>query len=178
MKIIACYVDVVKDTVLVSLLITIIGYKGFFSEDITLFPNVVILILMTTVAVPLFVSAVQTSWRHPLTIFEFPVWHNYRTNPAGRWKLAFIRLTVFFGYIFVPSVLISNKEKAKLRRRVLEEQGKQEFDSEEGMVTNKTLEEQELIEIYLDEVRKAYLIFKRNEAALELVSSSRCCCLT
>ena len=31
------------------------------------------------------------------------------------------------------------------------------------------LEEQEQIEAYLDEVRKAYLIFKRNEAALELV---------
>ena len=74
--------------------------------------------------------------RHPLTIFEFPVWHNYRTNPAGRWELAFIRLLVFFGFIFVPSILIVNKEKAKMRFKMLEEQGKEEFDSEEGIVTN------------------------------------------
>ena len=70
-------------------------------------------------AIPLFVSAIQKICRHPLTIFEFLVWNNYRTNPAGRWKLAFIRLSVFFSYIFVPSVSISNKEKAMLRRRVL-----------------------------------------------------------
>ena len=54
--------------------------------------------------------------------------------------MAFIRLSVFFGYIFIPSILINNKEKAKLGRQVLEEQGKEEFYSEEGMVTNKTLD--------------------------------------
>ena len=169
MKSIASYVDVVRDTVLVCLLITITGYQGFFSEDITLFPNVVILILLLTVAVPMLSSAIQTSWRHPLTIFEFPVWHNYRTNPAGSWELARIRLLVFFGYIFMPAILINNRAKAKLRRQILEEQGKEEFYSEEGIVTNKTLEEQEQIEAYLDEVKQAYMIFKRNEAALELV---------
>mgnify|MGYP003321875175 CR=1 FL=1 len=166
-KTIAKYVDLVRDTVLVGLLITL---TAFFSSDITLdFHNVIILILLATVVVPLLVSAIQTSWRHPLTIFEFPVWHNYRTNPAGRWEMARIRLLVFFGYIFVPSILIVNKEKAKLKQKIIEEQGKEEFDSEDGIVTNKTLEEQEQIEVYLDEVRKGYLIYKRNEAALELV---------
>ena len=38
------------------------------------------------------------------------------------------------------------------------------------MVTNGTLEEQEQIEAYLDEVRKSHLIFKKTEAALELVA--------
>ena len=51
---VASYVDVVRDSVLVGLLITITGYQGFFSEDISLFPNVVILILLATVVVPLF----------------------------------------------------------------------------------------------------------------------------
>ena len=80
--------------------------------------------------------------------------------------MASIRLLVFRFYIFVASI---NKEKAKMREKMLEEQGKAEFDSEEGIMTNKTLEEQEQIEVYLDEVRKGYLIYKRNEAALELV---------
>ena len=105
-----------------------------------------------------------------MTIFEFPVWHNYRTNPASRWELARIRLLVFLGYIFVPAILINNKEKAKLRRQILEEQGKEEYDSKEGIVSTTILDEQEQIEAYLDEVKKAHLIFKRNEAALELVA--------
>ena len=167
---IASYVDFVRDWVLVALLITITGYQGFFSDHITLFPNVVILILLATVAVPLFVSAVQTSARHPLTIFNFSEWNNYRTNPAGWWELAVIRLVVFSCYIFIPAILINNKEKAKLRRQILEEQGKEEYESNEGMVMNETLEEQDQIEAYLDEVRKAHILFKRNEAALELLA--------
>ena len=65
--------------------------------------------------------------------------------------------------------MISNKEKAKARKRELEEQGKEEYNSDEGTVTNKTLDEQDRIDTYLDEVREAYLIFKKNEASLEIV---------
>ena len=170
LKTTASYMDLVRDTILVGLLITITGYKGYFSDDATLFPNVVVLILLATVAVPTFVSAVLTSARHPLTIFELSAWNNYMTNPADRWELGLIRLVVFFCYFFVPAILIKNKAKAMLRRQVLEEQGKEEYDSNEGIVTNETLKEQEQIEAYIDEVRKAFLIFKRNEAALELVA--------
>ena len=97
------YFDIVRDTILVVILIKITVYKGFFSDDATRFPNVVILILLMTVAVPTFISAVQTSANFPLTIFEFSVWNNYRTNPAGKWGLVFIRLLVFLFYIFVPA---------------------------------------------------------------------------
>ncbi len=162
------YVDFVRDAVLVGLLVIITKFE-FFSDDITLFPNVVILLLLGTVTVPTFISAIQTSTRHPLTVFEFSVWNNFRTNPPGWWKMVFIRLAVFFCYILVPSILINNKEKAKLKRQQLEEKGKEEFESREGIVPNEILEEQEHIEAYLDDVRKSYLIFKRNEAALELV---------
>merc|ERR1719264_1088359 len=159
------YVDIVRDTAL----LIIITKFGFFSDDMTLFPNVVILLLLGTVTVPTFISAIQTSTRHPLTVFEFSVWNNFRTNPPGWWKMLFIRLAVFFCYILVPSIVINNKEKAKLKRQQLEEKDKEEFESKGEIVTNETLEEQEQIEAYLDEVRKSHLIFKRNEAALELV---------
>ena len=168
LKTILSYVDLVRDAVLVGLLINLTGFS-LFSKDITLFHNVVILDLLATVTVPLFVSAILTSCRHPLTIFEFSVWKNYRKNPAGWWEMSFIRLGVFFGYIFVPSILINNKEEARLKRKILMEQGKEEYDSNEGIVSNKTLEEQEHIETYHNEVRIAYLMFKRIEAALELV---------
>ena len=84
-------------------------------------------------------------------------------------ELAVIRGLVFLCFIFVPTILISNKEKAKARKRELEEQGKEEYNSDEGTVTNETLDEQDRIDTYLDEVREAYLIFKKNEASLEIV---------
>ena len=170
LKMTVTYIDVVRDTILVAILIKITGFEGFFSEDITLFPNVVIVILSATVAVPTFISAVQTSARHPLTIFQFSGWNYYQTNPAGRWEFGIIRLLVFTCYVFVPALLIYNRHKATVRRQILEEQAKEEYDTKEGIVANETLEEQEQIEAYLDEVRKARLLFKRNEAALELVA--------
>ena len=166
LKMVATYVDLVRDIFLVVFII----HLGLFSAGVTLFQDVVIWILIATVAVPLFVSGVRTSTRHPMTIFEFPVWRNFTAERPSKCKLAFIRLVVFAFYIFVPAILIKNKEKAKMRKKVLEEQGKEEYESEEGVVTNETLEEQEQIEAYLDEVRKSHLLFKRNEAALELVA--------
>ena len=166
LKMVATYVDLVRDIFLVVFIISL----GLFSAGVTLFQDVVIWILIATVAVPLFVSAVRTSARHPLTIFEFHIWRNFTAERPSKCKMAFIQLLVFAFYIFVPAILIKNKEKAKMRKQVLEEQGKEEYESEEGVVTNETLEEQEQIEAYLDEVRKAHLLFKRNESSLELVA--------
>merc|ERR1719458_1381949 len=164
---VATYVDLVRDIFLVVFII----HLGLFSADeVTVFQNVVIWILIATVAVPLFVSGVRTSARHPLTIFEFPVWRNFAAEHPNKCKMAFIRLLVFAFYIFVPAISIKNKENAKMRKKVLEEQGKEEYESEQGVVTKEMLEEQEQIETYLDEVRKALLTFKRSEAALELVA--------
>ena len=166
----ASYVDVVRDWILVNMLVIITGgYFAFVSSDFTLFPNLVILLLMATVAVPTLVSAILTTVKYPLTIFEFSVWNNFRTNLASWWEMFFIRLVVFSFYIFVPAIFINNKENAKRRKIQLEEQGKVEYDTQEGKVSNRILEEQEQLDEYLDEVRKAYLIFKRVEAALELV---------
>ena len=84
--------------------------------------------------------------------------------------MAFIRLVVFSFYIFVPAVLIYNKENAKLRRETLQEQGKEEYDGNDGILSNDKLEEMKQIAVYLDEVRKAHLVLKSTEYALELVA--------
>ena len=86
LKMAVSYVDLVRDSILVGMLAIISGYQGFFSDDVTLFPNTVILILVATVVVPLFISAVQTSARYPLAVFEFPEWNDYKINPAGRFE--------------------------------------------------------------------------------------------
>ena len=137
LKMISSYVDVVRDAVLVGVLVTITAaYQGFIVEDLTLFPNVVIMILLSTLTIPLLVGAVCTSIRHPFAIFEFPVWNNYRTKPAGEWEYLFIQLLVFSCYLFVPAILINNKENAILRKKILEEKGKDEYEEKKGKVSN------------------------------------------
>ena len=86
LKMAVSYVDLVRDSILVGMLAIISGYQGFFSDNVTVFPNTVILILWATVIVPLFISAVQTSARYPLAVFEFPEWNDYKINPAGRFE--------------------------------------------------------------------------------------------
>ena len=126
LKSVVTYVDLVRDICLVVFIVDL----GLFSADVTLFQNTVVWILIATVVVPLFVSAVCTSARYPLTIFEFPVWRNFTAEHPSKCKLAFIRLVVFTCYIFVPAILIWNKEKGKTRRQILEEQGKAEYFSD------------------------------------------------
>ena len=169
-KMAVSYLDLVRDIVLVVLILQVTGHIGLFNEDSTHFQNVVIWILIATIVVPLFISAAITSANHPLTVFEFQVWRNFTAEQPGWWKMAFIRLVVFSFYIFVPAVLIYNKENAKLRRETLQEQGKEEYDGNDGILSNDKLEEMKQIAVYLDEVRKAHLVLKSTEYALELVA--------
>ena len=57
-----------------------------------------------------------------------------------------------------------------MRKKILEEKGKDEYEEKKGKVSNVLLEEKEQIEDYLDEVRKARLIFKRTESCLEVLA--------
>ena len=163
------YSDFVRDMILVVLILQTTDYRELFNEDSSLFQNVVVWLLIATIVVPIFFSAIQTSIKHPLIIFRFHTWHNFTAEQPSWWKMFFIKIVVFVCYLFVPAVLIINKEKAKGRRQDLEAEAKKEFDSNDGIVSNKVLDEQEQIESYLDEVRKAQLIFKRNESTFEIV---------
>ena len=105
----ASYIDLVRDIVLVILIIEATGSFELFGADSLLFQNVIIWILIGTIVVPLFFSAIRTSSKHPLTIFGFQVWRNFTAEQPGWWKMAFIRIVVFVCYIFVPAILIKNK---------------------------------------------------------------------
>ena len=134
-----------------------------------MFQSVIVWIMIATISIPLLASAIQTTIEHPLAIFEFSTHRKFTANPPNKCKLTMIHILVFCGYLVVPSLLIINEEKAKLKRQTLLEQGKKEFETQEGNLEEETLEELAQIESYLDEVRSAFLMFKRNEMALELV---------
>merc|ERR1719350_1066072 len=94
-------------------------------------------------------------------------WRNFTRDPNS--NLTGIRISMFCSYLFVPSIQINNKAGALQRKEKLLEKTEIQFKAKNGVVDAEISEELEQLEEYLDEVRKGHLIFKRNEAAFELV---------
>ena len=154
------YLDVTKDTALAIKLISLIGVQ-IFTEP-ALFQSVIIWLLIASIVVPLLKSAVETALWYPHAVLDSSV-----STPSGS-KLRALQAAVFCGYFFVPSLLIKNKEKAALKRKILLEKTKDEFLST-GVVEEQIYEELQEVEKYEIDVKEAYLIFKRNEASFEIV---------
>ena len=122
----------------------------------------IIWLLIASISVPLLKSAVETALWYPHAVLSSSV------SPPTGCKLRALQVAVFCGYFFVPSLLIINKEKAKLSRKILLEKSKEEFVSS-GTMTEQIYEELQEVEKYEMDVNEAYLIFKRNEASFEIV---------
>ena len=168
-KMIFSYLDFVKDISLTLNLIILTSVQVLFSKDFTLFQSVIVWLMMFSVGAPLLLSAIQTAIYYPTTLLDFHTWRSFTGDPPGEKKLLGLRISTFFAYLFVPSTQINNKAEAQERKEILLENTKTEFNAYNGTVSIEISEELEQLEKYLDEVRKAHLIFKRNEAALELV---------
>ena len=158
-KVVLSYLDVTKDTALAIKLISLIGVQ-IFTEP-ALFQSVIIWLLIASIIVPLLKSAVETAVWYPHTVLDSSV------NPPRGCKLRALQVTVFSGYFFVPSLLIINKEKAELKRKMLLEKSKDQFLSA-GVVKEHISEELREVEKYGIDVTEAYLIFKKNEASFEI----------
>ena len=145
-KVVLSYLDVTKDSALVIKLITLIGWQ-IFTEP-ALFQSVIIWLLIGSIAIPLFKSAVETTLSYPHAVLEAS-----RSSPKGR-KLKALQAVVFCGYFFVPSLLIRNREKAKLRRQVLLEKSRDDYLST-GAVREEIQDELQGLEKYEDDVKEA-----------------------
>ena len=166
-KVAFSYIDLVKDLTLTLQLIILIGFQALFSSYFTLFQSTIVWLMIFSVGAPLLMSAIQTTIHHPTTLLDFNTWRNFTSNPNS--SLTWVRVSMFCTYLFVPSIQINNKTGALKRKEELLEQTEVQFNTKYGEVDAEIYEELEQLEEYLDEVRRAHLIFKRNEAAFELV---------
>ena len=158
------YLDLVKDLALTLTLIFLTGSQLLFNQ-FTLFQSTIVWLMIFSVAAPFLLSAIQTTIYHPTTLLDFNTWRNFTRDPNS--SLTGVRISMFCTYLFVPSIQINNKADAVHRKETLLEKTKIQF--KKGAVAPEIYEELEQLEEYLDEVRKALLVFKRNEAAFELV---------
>merc|ERR1719507_974955 len=161
------YLDLVKDLTLTVTLIFLIGVKVLFSSYFTLFQSTIVWVMIFSVGAPLLLSAIQTTIYHPATLLDFNTWQNFTRDPNP--SLTGVRISMFCTYPFMPSIQINNKADALQRKEILLKKTEIQFNSTNRAVDAEIYEELEQLEEYLDEVRKAHLIFKRNEGAFELV---------
>ena len=161
------YLDLVKDLSLTLKLILLTGVQVLFSNYFTHFQSTIVWLMIFSVGAPLLLSAIQTTIYHPTTLLDFKTWRNFTGDPNS--SLTGIRISMFCTYPFVPSIQINNKADALQRKEKLLEKTEIQFNAKNGGVDAEISEELEQLEEYLDEVRKAQLIFRKNEAAFELV---------
>ena len=159
------YLDLVKDITLTLHLIILTGVVTLF--QFTLFQSTIVWLMIFSVGAPFLLSAIQTTIYHPTSLLDFNTWSNFTRDPNS--NLTGLRISMFCTFVFVPSTHIRNKADALQKKENLLEKTKIQFNTKNGVVGNEIYEELEQLEEYLDEVRKAHLIFKKNEAAFELV---------
>ena len=156
------YYDIVKDLTLVVNMMYILDSHFFDTE---LF-NATTWILLCSLLIPLMVSAVETAVLHPTAVLDRKTFMAYKKNPPNS-----LRATVFFGYVFVPALIISNIEEAEVKREHLLEAGKRHvlnLDGQQIETDQEILKELEDVEGYLESLNKARLVFYKNEASMEI----------
>ena len=154
-KVFACYMDLTTDSILLYSIWYTVG-DGKFEN----FSYQVAVILLVSIIIPLYSSAISIAISRPLVILKAAHWKNLTLNP-NKPMLVISRIVIVLFPPLVPALLIISKENAKERRSALN-------DSNKAIVEQSDLEVCRHLTEYMDEARKALLVFKRNEL-LELV---------
>ena len=154
-KVFACYMDLTTDCILLYSIWYTVG-DGKFEN----FSYQVAVILLVSIIIPLYSSAISIAISRPLVILKADHWKNLTLNP-NKPMLVISRIVIILFPPLVPALLIISNENAKERRSALK-------DSNKTIVEQSDLEICENLTKYMDEARKALLVFKRNEL-LELV---------
>ena len=154
-KVFACYMDLTTDSILLYSIWKTVG-DGKFEE----FSYQVAVILLVSIIIPLYASAISIAISRPLVILKAAHWKNLTLNP-NKPMLVISRIVIILFPPLVPALIIISKENAKERRSALN-------DSNKAIVEQSDLEVCRHLTEYMDEARKALLVFKRNEL-LELV---------
>ena len=159
LKVTLSYVDLVKDLTLTLSLIFLVGVDVLFSSYFTLFQSTIVWLMIFSVGAPLLLSAIQTTIYFPTSLLDFDTWRSFSEDPAR--SLTGVRITMFCTYLFVPAIQISNKVDALQKKENLLRKTETLFKGKDKKVGPEICKELELLEEYLDEMRRAHLIFKK-----------------
>ena len=135
-------------------------------HEATLFSTQVTILLICSIFVPLFITAVTIAYKRPLVVLDYDCWMKWNASKnqnAG--AIMILRILIVCLFPLVPAMIIFSSEKAKEQRKFLE--NKHLKKDEEISVC--LLEESRELTAYIKETRMALLTAKRNELSIELV---------
>lgn len=145
-KILAFYLDLVTDTILLGTVLTVIELSYYNYED---FESQVALILLSSIVIPIVLSAMMIAFTRPLVISNPNQWKKFKTD-QNLIPIFVIRIIILLFFPLMPAIIIISNENAKEQRKSLK-------INEVDTVTNATLEECDDITTFIDETRQGQL---------------------
>ena len=162
LSIAATYLDLTTDTILLVAVMTVVISTA---ESFTNFTYQVVFILLLSIVVPIFISAIMIAYTRPLVILGAKRWKRLSTDES-RIAILKARIAIIFFFPLVPALIVHSRENAKEQKRSLK--GKDWKKTK--IVKNSVLEASDELTAYINEARLALLTFKRNELSLELIA--------
>ena len=135
-------------------------------QEFDLFSTQLAILLISSICVPLFITAATIAYRRPLIVLNSKHWIKWksRENQNTR-EIMILSILIVCLFPLVPAMIIFSSEEAKDQRKALEnihQKNKRVIDAD-------LLEEYKLLSQFLNETRLGLLVYKRNELSIELV---------
>ena len=160
------YLDLSLDFILLS---TILAVLGTTIEDYELFSTQIAMLLLASILMPLYLTAINITRNRPLVLCGSDQWiaEKRSNDDQNKNRILILQIMIVVVAPFIPALVIMSKEKADQQRKSL----KDRFSAllKDNIVQESDLEEAELLTKFLDECRLALLTFKRHELSIELV---------
>ena len=169
------YLDVLKDILVFATVFNIVRHMNgdSIADAITRiitsgdFPSVLVQMMLLSILIPIAVGAISMLFRDPTIILGEESWDRFRRNKPSSCKLVAMKIFTFVFYIMMPAILINTREAAKSKLQLCIQSKREETKT--NSITVAHLNRIRAVNEYLEETRVAFLIFKRNELALENV---------
>ena len=174
--VILLYFDVLKDILVFAAVFNIAMHmNGDTSVADTIvyiitsgdFPSVLVQLMFLSIVIPIIASAITMMFRDPTIMLGGEAWYRFRKNKPSSNKIVAMKIFTFVFYLMMPAVLINTREEAKSKLQLWIESKREETKT--NTITVADLSRIRLANLYLEETRVAFLIFKRNELTLESV---------
>ena len=155
------YLDLTLDSILLLEIFLVLG-----SFNVALFSTKVLIILISSIIVPLLITASTIAYMRPLVVLDSDHWmkRKSRENQNPR-EIMILRTLIVCLFPLVPAMTIFSSEEAKDKRKVLEKI----YQKKDRVIDVHFIEEYKLLSQFINETRLGLLIYKRNELSIELV---------
>ena len=152
------YLDLTLDSILLGTIMIVLGNT---LKTYSLFSTQITVLLMTSIIVPILITAFSIAFTRPIVILSSENARNSFRNSS----MFILRIPIILFCPMVPAIIMISSERSKEKRRALRDKHK----DKDALIPVSDIERSELLSVYINETRLALLTFKRNELGIELI---------